>query len=287
MRVIFDWRVRVPADRARVLDPLGRAGHNGGVATGGRDGEPAHVAALERRRRDRARSMRATWRECSSGWLTRDVAVAARRRRPALQRAFFDAGVVDRVQWVETPTTLERACRAPRVRTDVSARRCRRDGHAARRRRAGRSSMFTGLIEATGTRRARSTPRPSGRRAARRDAARRRARAGRQHRRERRLPDRDVARRRRVRGGSCRPRRCASRRSVRLAKARLVNLERPLRADAAARRAFRARARRRRRPHHGARAGRRRVTGSRSRSPAALARRTSFRRARSRSTASA
>ena len=48
-RVVFDWRLRVPPARARVLDRSSGAGHNGRVGAGGGDEPGATSTSLERR----------------------------------------------------------------------------------------------------------------------------------------------------------------------------------------------------------------------------------------------
>jgi diaminohydroxyphosphoribosylaminopyrimidine deaminase/5-amino-6-(5-phosphoribosylamino)uracil reductase len=104
-RVVFDWRGRVPA-RARLFSTL--AAGPVIMVMSREAAQTGEAAELERRGvtieafevRDLAPVAR---------WLAeRDIVTLLVEGGPALQRGFLDAGLVDRLQWIQTPTALGR-----------------------------------------------------------------------------------------------------------------------------------------------------------------------------------
>lgn len=105
LRVVFDWRLRVPAD-ARVFSTVA-AGPVIMMVTADAVGERAtHVAALRARGVDievlDAPDLRAALRALAA----RGVLSLLVEGGPRLQTAFLEAGLVDVVQWIAVPRTL-------------------------------------------------------------------------------------------------------------------------------------------------------------------------------------
>ncbi|HET9369583.1 MAG TPA: bifunctional diaminohydroxyphosphoribosylaminopyrimidine deaminase/5-amino-6-(5-phosphoribosylamino)uracil reductase RibD [Vicinamibacterales bacterium] len=107
LRVLFDWRLRIPPT-ARVFSTLAEGPVIMVVSAAATDNKSGELHALERlgitveRRKDRELAPVLRWLG------QRDVTTLVVEGGPRLHQGFCEAGLVDRVQWIVTPGKLER-----------------------------------------------------------------------------------------------------------------------------------------------------------------------------------
>ncbi len=105
VRVVVDWRMRVPAS-ARVFSTRSSGPVIMVVSRRSAEDRPEHVRALHAVGAEfevlDARDLAEVLRRLAD----RDVLSLLVEGGPALQAALFDAGLVDRVQWIRTPLAL-------------------------------------------------------------------------------------------------------------------------------------------------------------------------------------
>jgi diaminohydroxyphosphoribosylaminopyrimidine deaminase/5-amino-6-(5-phosphoribosylamino)uracil reductase len=105
IRVLFDWRVRLPTT-ARVFSTLGAGPVIMAVTAQAADANRAHIADLERRGVSVERYEHRDVRMVAGRLAARGVVSLLVEGGPTLHDAFAEAGLVDRVQWVVTPGAL-------------------------------------------------------------------------------------------------------------------------------------------------------------------------------------
>jgi diaminohydroxyphosphoribosylaminopyrimidine deaminase/5-amino-6-(5-phosphoribosylamino)uracil reductase len=123
IRVIFDWRARIPAS-ARVWSTLEAGPVIMVVTDEAVERHPAAVLDLERRGIEILRRPDRALAPVLGALGARDIVTLVVEGGPALHEVFWRAGLSDRVQWIATPRALGRGVRvAPSLESDWRARR--------------------------------------------------------------------------------------------------------------------------------------------------------------------